>query len=141
MLMSLAVLAAATLALGVCLGVSGYGGFLVPPLLVWLAGFDDPSRAVAHALIAAAAPSLLGAALYRRHHRTPRLLPTAPGGHRPLRPTAPDPSRAALSTRDPAAASPLQRWARGCSAASPASWSASGVHSSRRRCCCPAGSR
>lgn len=72
--MSLALVALATLALGVCLGVSGYGGFLVPPLLVWLAGFDDPTRAVAHALIAAAAPSLLGAVLYRRNHRTPRLL-------------------------------------------------------------------
>jgi uncharacterized membrane protein YfcA len=69
--MSLTLLAAATLALGVCLGVSGYGGFLVPPLLVWLAGFDDPSRAVAHALVAATLPSLLGAALYRRDHRTP----------------------------------------------------------------------
>jgi uncharacterized membrane protein YfcA len=74
MRMSLALLAAATFALGICLGVSGYGGFLVPPLLVWLAGFDDPSRAVAHALLAAAAPSLLGAVLYRRNHRTPRRL-------------------------------------------------------------------
>jgi uncharacterized protein len=74
MLMNLALLAAATLVLGVCLGVSGYGGFLVPPLLIWLAGFDDPSRAVAHALIAAAGPSLLGAVLYRRNHRTPRSL-------------------------------------------------------------------
>jgi uncharacterized membrane protein YfcA len=72
--MSLLLLALATLALGVCLGVSGYGGFLVPPLLVWLVGVDDPSSAVAHALLAAAVPSLLGAALYRRNHRTPRLL-------------------------------------------------------------------
>jgi uncharacterized membrane protein YfcA len=70
-LTQLLLLAAATLAIGVCLGLSGYGGFLVPPLLVWLAGFDDPSRAVAHALLAALAPAVVGAALYRRHHRTP----------------------------------------------------------------------
>lgn len=75
--MSLLLLATATLALGVCLGISGYGGFLVPPLLVWLAGFDDPSRAVAHALVAATVPSLLGAVLYRRNHRTPWALVVA----------------------------------------------------------------
>jgi uncharacterized protein len=72
--MNLLLLAAATLLLGVCVGMSGYGGFLVPPLLVWLAAFDDPRRAVAHALVAASVPALLGAILYRRRHRIPLLL-------------------------------------------------------------------
>jgi uncharacterized protein len=71
--MSLLLLAVATFAVGICLGLSGYGGFLMPPLLVWLVGFD-PSQAVAHVLLAATPPSLLGAMLYRRTHRTPWLL-------------------------------------------------------------------
>jgi len=72
--MNMVLLATATLALGVSLGLSGYGGFLVPPLLVWLCGFDDPRRAVAHALVAALVPALLGAHLYHRRHPTSLLL-------------------------------------------------------------------
>lgn len=55
------------LVVGTCLGLSGYGGFLVPPLLVWALGMD-PREAVAHALLASLLPALLGAALYRRGH-------------------------------------------------------------------------
>jgi uncharacterized membrane protein YfcA len=55
------------LAVGTVLGLSGYGGFLVPPLLVWLLDVD-PRSAVAHALLASLLPALLGAVLYRREH-------------------------------------------------------------------------
>ncbi len=55
------------LVVGTCLGLSGYGGFLVPPLLVWALDLD-PRTAVAHALLASLLPALLGAALYRRGH-------------------------------------------------------------------------
>ena len=72
--MNLLLLVVAMLAIGLCLGLSGYGGFLVPPLLVWLCEFDDPRRAVAHALLAATIPSLIGAYLYRRAHAAPALL-------------------------------------------------------------------
>lgn len=68
------VLGVAMLAIGVALGMSGYGGFLVAPLLVWLAGLTDARTAVAYALLAAILPTLLGAVLYRRSHRTPWLL-------------------------------------------------------------------
>lgn len=57
----------ACLAIGVALGLSGYGGFLVPPVLVGLLGLD-PRTAVAHALLASLLPALLGAVLYRREH-------------------------------------------------------------------------
>lgn len=60
-------LGVACLAIGVALGLSGYGGFLVPPALVWLLGLD-PRAAVAHALLASLLPALLGAVLYRREH-------------------------------------------------------------------------
>ncbi|GAB4066151.1 hypothetical protein GCM10028777_17890 [Angustibacter speluncae] len=57
----------ACLVIGVALGLSGYGGFLVPPVLVGLLGLD-PRAAVAHALLASLLPALLGAVLYRREH-------------------------------------------------------------------------
>ena len=60
-------MAVGCLVVGTCLGLSGYGGFLVPPLLVWALDLD-PRTAVAHALLASLLPALLGAALYRRGH-------------------------------------------------------------------------
>lgn len=53
------------LVVGTSLGLSGYGGFLVPPLLV-LALDQSPREAVAHGLLASLLPALLGAVLYRR---------------------------------------------------------------------------
>jgi uncharacterized membrane protein YfcA len=71
--MTLLLLIVATFVLGIVLGLSGYGGFLVPPLLVALYGYD-PRTAVALALLAGVVPALLGAHLYHRAHRTPRSL-------------------------------------------------------------------
>ncbi len=55
------------LVVGTCLGLSGYGGFLIPPLLIWALSLS-PREAVAHALLASLLPALLGAVLYRRGH-------------------------------------------------------------------------
>jgi hypothetical protein len=61
------------LAVGISLGLSGIGGFLVPPLLVAFTTMR-PRDAVAAALIAFVPSGLLGAYLYsRRHTISPRL--------------------------------------------------------------------
>jgi uncharacterized membrane protein YfcA len=62
---ALALLALLVLAIGVSLGLSGVGGFLVAPLLVALAGVQ-PRDAVTGALITFVPAGLLGAVLSRR---------------------------------------------------------------------------
>jgi len=57
--------------IGISLGATGYGGFVVPILLVTLLGMDVRS-AVAHGLISFVLPGLVGAWLYSRRRRRPR---------------------------------------------------------------------
>lgn len=63
--MALALVSALVLLIGVSLGLSGIGGFLIPPLLVAALGVP-PRAAVAAALISFVPSGLLGAWLYRR---------------------------------------------------------------------------
>lgn len=63
--MDLAAVMVVVFGIGVCLGLSGYGGFLVPPLLVAVLGFGT-TDAVAHALCSFILPGVFGAWLYRR---------------------------------------------------------------------------
>lgn len=68
--MSLVVLAALVLVIGVSLGATGYGGFIVPILLVVLMGLDART-AVAHGLLSFVLPGLVGAWLYWRRRNRP----------------------------------------------------------------------
>ncbi len=63
--MTLVVLSVLVLGIGVSLGLSGIGGFLIPPLLVTMVGLG-PRAAVTDALISFIPSGLVGAALYRR---------------------------------------------------------------------------
>lgn len=64
----IAVLAILVLLIGVSLGVSGIGGFLIPPLLVVTLGLGSRD-AVATALISFIPSGLIGAFLYRRRNQ------------------------------------------------------------------------
>lgn len=68
----LALVAALVLLIGISVGVSGYGGFLVPILLVVVLGMD-PRSAVAHGLISFVVPGLIGAWLYWRKQNRPSM--------------------------------------------------------------------
>lgn len=65
--MSLILVGGAVAAIGISLGVTGIGGFLVPPLLVTLLdmGVRD---AIAHALLSFVIPGILGFYLYSRRN-------------------------------------------------------------------------
>lgn len=68
----IALVGALVLLIGVSVGVSGYGGFLVPILLVVALGMD-PRSAVAHGLLSFILPGLVGAWLYWRKQQRPSL--------------------------------------------------------------------
>jgi len=69
----IAILLALVLAVGISLGLSGIGGFLIPPLLVAFTTLR-PRDAVAAALVAFVPAGVLGTYLYgRRHPLPPRL--------------------------------------------------------------------
>ena len=74
--MALAALGVLVFAIGVSLGLSGIGGFLIPPLLVALAGLET-RVAVADALISFVPSGLLGAVLSRRSQPFSRSLTIA----------------------------------------------------------------
>jgi uncharacterized protein len=73
---ALAALGVLVLAIGVSLGLSGIGGFLIPPLLVALAGFETRA-AVADALISFVPSGVLGAMLSWRSQPFSRSLTVA----------------------------------------------------------------
>lgn len=56
--------------IGISLGISGYGGFLVPAILISVLHMG-PRDAVAHGLLSFILPGILGAYLYWRRARTP----------------------------------------------------------------------
>jgi uncharacterized membrane protein YfcA len=74
--MVLGLLVLLVLLIGVSLGLSGIGGFLIAPLLVALAGLG-PREAVVDALISFVPSGLLGAVLYSRRHSFSWSLATA----------------------------------------------------------------
>lgn len=68
--MDVALVAVLVLAIGVSLGISGYGGFLIPALLVAVLHMGTRD-AVAHALVSFILPGMVGAYLYWRRENRP----------------------------------------------------------------------
>lgn len=60
--------------IGLTVGATGYGGFLIPVAIVSLAGFSAPD-AVFHALLGSVPPTILAGALYARSRKQPMRWP------------------------------------------------------------------
>ena len=68
--MDLALISCLTLVIGVSLGLSGYGGFLIPAMLIGIMGMGVRD-AVANALWSFVIPGIVGSLLYRRKDSHP----------------------------------------------------------------------
>lgn len=68
--MALSLIAALVFCIGISLGISGYGGFLIPAILASVSHLGARD-AVAHGLISFIVPGIVGAVLYWRRERKP----------------------------------------------------------------------